>query len=94
MEWISFTLNSEKKELFETTLMPSICKRYASLIEMAGHTWSAYYNRNGLDSFQYVFCSDSPVLNKFVKEFAGNTTRLFTTPDVSHMETYGPENLV
>ena len=93
MEWISFSLTNEQKINFETQLMPTICKRYGSLINMSEQSWLAYSTRDGLNTFQYLFCSDSPIINKFVKEFVGKSTRLFTQPDISNMDLFGPENI-
>ncbi len=93
MEWISFSLDSEQKRRFETQLMPTINGRYKNLMIMADQSWSAYSERCGIDTHRYLFCCDSPIINKFVRDFAGNTTRLFATPDTSKMLRFGAEDL-
>lgn len=90
MEWISFTLDSEKKTVFETELMPNLCKKYASLFNTFGQTWTAYYDRIGLDTYRYFFYSDSPLLLGFVKEFSVNHTEIYTAPQTEEMNILNP----
>ena len=94
MEWISFSLDQEKRNGFENELMPTLCKRYGSLLDMANQTWNAYFERTGVDSYRCVFCSDSVILIKFVKEYAGNYLPHYTTPDVKRMEHYGNPHIL
>jgi len=92
MEWISFSMDSEKRSKFEKELMPMLCNRYGSLLEMSDNKWAVYYEKNGLNNYQCLFCTDSVILLKFVKEYAGNFNRLFATPKTNHMEYFGPQN--
>jgi len=94
MEWISFSLDNEQKTKFETQLLPALCKQHGFLLEMSGLTWAAYTEKTGLDTYRYLFCSDSTLFLKFIKEFVEDHTRIFSVPDVLKLEYFGPENLL
>jgi len=93
MEWISFTLDNKKKSALEKELLPALIKQYGFLIDMSGQTWEAYFESNGIDSYRCIFCSDSALLMKFVKEIAENSCKIFSIPDLTKMQHFGPEDL-
>ncbi|MEJ5995098.1 hypothetical protein WG904_11775 [Pedobacter sp. Du54] len=93
MEWISFTLNTAKKNNFENELLPALWKSHGSLLEMSGLTWATYFEKTGIDSYHCLFYSDSGLFLKFVKAFAVDFSKVFSVPDISAMQYFGPENL-
>jgi len=93
MEWISFVLTSSKKEQFEKEILPGLTKRHGFLLDMSDLTWAARYEQKGLDNYRCLFCSDSPLFLKFVKDFAEGYQRVYSTPDLTNFAYFGPEDV-
>ncbi len=93
MEWISFTMDNAKKNKFVTELLPSLWKNHGSLLQMSGLTWGTYFSATGTDATLCLFYSESSIFMKSVKAFVGDFERVYSEPDTSALQYFGPENL-
>jgi hypothetical protein len=93
MEWISFNLDNDKKNIFENQLLPELWKSHGPLLEMSGLTWAAYSTGDENGSNRYLFNSDSRLFLNSIKKFIVAYSRVHSEPDTTGMLYFGPENL-
>ena len=81
MEWIRFELDVLRSANFEKEFLPQKCRQFDEFITRSEATWTAYVKESSSNGKTYYFCSDSPFMMQYVKNW---TQRFERIPSPKH----------